>query len=300
MKPFTIVTASDSNYYHLLKECVLSIRKHFSREKCPVSILDAGLNESQLKDLALCDVNDIKKGEWNFNIANYKIKNKEFLKSMTCLPFLPEYFPGYETYIFVDADTWLNDPFVINLLIRAASEGKIGICPQADRGSGRLINVEWFLFFPRIRSIFYKNAKRALSLKIAKELATQPVLNTGVFSLRYDAPHWDTWKKNMELVLKKGRVFTSDQLSLAMTIYLDKFEAELLPLYCNWITGLSVKYDKKNRIFVEPYLPNHPIGFMHLAGDPIMRNNSKPLPQIEIKDLDGNLEKRTLRFAISR
>ena len=47
---------------------------------------------------------------------------------------------------------------------------------------------------------------------------------------------------------------------------LDDLKVEILPAYCNWFLIDNLKYDQKNSTFVEPYLPNHKIGIIHLAG----------------------------------
>ncbi len=41
-----------------------------------------------------------------------------------------------------------------------------------------------------------------------------------------------------------------------------------LPLNCNWIaSNLLPKFNEKENLFVEPYLPNYKIGIIHLARD---------------------------------
>ena len=51
-----------------------------------------------------------------------------------------------------------------------------------------------------------------------------------------------------------------------ITIYSDNLDVEILPAYCNWTLIEAIKFDKKQNTFVEPYLPNHEIGIIHLAG----------------------------------
>ena len=53
---------------------------------------------------------------------------------------------------------------------------------------------------------------------------------------------------------------------------------------------------KKNNTFVEPYLPNHKIGIVHLAGkhNDEIRSNKNIL--LDIKTLDGEIIKKKLRF----
>ena len=57
-----------------------------------------------------------------------------------------------------------------------------------------------------------------------------------------------------------------------------------------------MKYDTISNTFVEPYLPNHKIGIIHLAGknNDHIRFNKNFLS--EVKTLDRKIIKKSLRF----
>ena len=81
-----------------------------------------------------------------------------------------------------------------------------------------------------------------------------------------------------------------------ITIYADNLDVEILPAYCNWTLIDGLKYDKKKNTFVEPYLPNHEIGIIHLAGknnDNIRKNKNYTA---KIETLDGDIIEKSLRF----
>jgi len=81
-----------------------------------------------------------------------------------------------------------------------------------------------------------------------------------------------------------------------ITIYSDNLDVEILPAYCNWTLIEAMKFDKKNKTFVEPYLPNHEISIIHLAGkhNDKIRNNKNFISKI--KCLDGSVIEKSLRF----
>ena len=85
-----------------------------------------------------------------------------------------------------------------------------------------------------------------------------------------------------------------------MSVYIDNLETEFLPLNCNWITSnLLPKYDEQKKTFVEPYLPNHKIGIMHLAAGIWKDGKDMRLDksiEIDIENLDNKKVKRSLRF----
>ena len=85
-----------------------------------------------------------------------------------------------------------------------------------------------------------------------------------------------------------------------ISVYIDNIETEFLPLNCNWIaSNLLPKFDENKQTFVEPYLPNHEIGIMHLAAgiwreDRDMRLNKDIT--IKILTLQNNIKSKSLRF----
>jgi len=297
MKENVIISAADSNYFELLNELIDSIKSFDQSKDLAICIMDAGLHKDQIEVLEK-KVDQIKKAEWDIEVSDIKVKGREWLKSQVSRAFLPKYFPGYEKYIWIDADAWVNSWYAIELYLKGCENKKLAIATSADRSYGRLLRAEWiFGNFARIKSQNYKHAKSSgFSEKIAREVALKPHLNIGVFSLEKDAPHWDTWQKNLKKALSSGRIWGSEQIAMNITIYSDNLDVEILPAYCNWTLIDGLKFDKKNNTFVEPYLPNHEIGIIHFAGknNDQIRNNKNFVSKI--KTLDGDTIDKSLRF----
>ena len=297
MKENVIISAADSNYFELLNELIDSIKSFEQSKDLAICIMDAGLHKDQIEVLEK-KVDQIKKAEWDIEVSDIKVKGREWLKSQVSRAFLPKYFPGYEKYIWIDADAWVNSWYAIELYLKGCENKKLAIATSADRSYGRLLRAEWiFGNFARIKSQNYKHAKSSgFSEKIAREVALKPHLNCGVFSLEKDAPHWDSWQKNFKKALSSGRIFGSEQVAINITIYSDNLDVEILPAYCNWTLIDGIKFDKKNNTFVEPYLPNHEIGIIHFAGknNNQIRNNKNFVSKI--KTLDGDTIDKSLRF----
>ena len=297
MKENAIISLADSNYFELLNELVDSIKSFDQSKDLAICIMDAGLQKNQIQILEK-KVDQIKKAEWDIEVPDSKIKGREWLKSQVSRAFLPKYFPGYNKYIWIDADAWVNSWYAIELYIKGCENKKLAIATSADRSYGRVLRVEWVLgSFAKIKSQNYKHAKSSgFSEKIAREVALKPHLNIGVFSLEKDAPHWDVWQKNLKKALSSGRIWGSEQIAMNITIYSDNLGVEILPAYCNWTLIDATKFDKKNDTFVEPYLPNHEIGIMHFAGknNDQIRNNKNFVSKI--KTLDGDTIDKSLRF----
>ena len=160
------------------------------------------------------------------------------------------------------------------------------------------MRADWLIgSYAKIKSQNYKHAKSSgFSEKVARQVALQPHLNIGVFCLNIDAPHWLVWQKNLKQALSSGRIWGSEQIAMNISVYVDNLSVEILPAYCNWTLIEGIRFDPAKKTFVEPYLPNHEIGIIHLAGktSDMIRKDKNFIS--EIKTLDNKVIKKSLRF----
>jgi lipopolysaccharide biosynthesis glycosyltransferase len=292
-----IVSLADSKYFELLNELVDSILRFKESREVKICILDAGLETNQIKILEN-KVHKIVKAEWDIEVPEYKVLGREWLKSQVSRAFLPDYFPGFEKYLWIDADAWVNDWNCLEMYFKGSDNNTLSISSSADRSYGRVLRADWiFSNIAFVRSQNYKHARSSgFSNKIAREVALKPHLNIGVFCLEKNSPHWEVWQKNLKEALKKGRIFGSEQIAMNITVYCDNMKVEILPAYCNWFLIENLKYDKINSSFVEPYLPNHKIGIIHLAGKTADKYRFDKNNLIEFRTLDNKTVKKNIRF----
>jgi len=297
MKKNVIISLADANYFELLDELVNSIKRFRESANTAICILDAGLTDEQKQKLS-SKVDEIKSADWDIEVPSFKVKGREWLKSQVSRAFLPKYFPGYEKYLWIDADAWVNSWEAIELYFKGCRNNKLSIATSADRAYGRVLRAEWvFGSFARIKSQNYKHAKSSgFSEKIAREVALKPHLNIGVFALEANAKHWDVWQSNLKKALSSGKIWGSEQIAMNITIYSNNLPVEILPAYCNWTHIDGMKFDKDKNTLVEPYLPNHEIGIVHFAGknNDQIRNDKNFISKIET--LDGDVIEKKLRF----
>ena len=229
---------------------------------------------------------------------------KEWLKSQVSRAFLPNYFPEFQKYLWIDCDAWVNSWSAVDLYFRACNDGKLGITQSIGPGYRIMSKVKWLLGkVAIIKSQNYKHAKASgIEDNISRKLAFAPHINIGVFSLEKNSKCWDIWQKNLKKTLSKGKVFGSEGLAINIAVYHDNVEVEFLPLKCNWITShLLPKYDTEKNTFVEPFLPNEKIGIIHLAAGLWKNNKDMRLNKdvkIELKTLEGKKIEKSLRFGI--
>ena len=301
MKKNTIVSLADANYFPLLEELIDSIKSFKESNQTAICILDAGMTQDQKEKLKK-KVDQIKPAEWDIEVSNFRVKGKEWLKSQVSRAFLPKYFPEYEKYLWIDCDAWVNDWNCLELYFKACNNGKLGITQTIGPGYKITSKVNWL--FGKLAIVKSQNFKHAIKSNIgyakARKLAFAPHINIGVFSLEKSSKAWEIWQNNLSKTLKAGNIFGSEGLAINMSVYIDDLDTEFLPLNCNWITSnLLPKFDELNKTFVEPYLPNHKIGIMHLAAG-IWRNGhdmrvDKSI-KIEIETLENKKITKSLRY----
>ena len=292
-----IVSSADSKYFFLLKELFLSLDKSGILSDYQFSILDTGLTEEQ-RIFFLDNSVIIKEAIWNTSVPKFKILGRDNLKTQVARAYLPDYFEDYKLYIWLDADMWLNDIKSFNLYEKGAFNNKLTIVPQSDRAYVKNANVEWLFGFPKkIKTINYKNISKSISKSLGRKYAFHSTLNAGAFAINDNVNIWKCFQKNIKLAAKKGRIFGTDQVALALSIYEDGLPSEFLPAYCNWMCEFNMpKFDSENGQFVEPYIPNHPIALVHLAGLDDIRMDKSILSDVET--LDGLRIKKSLRFNV--
>ena len=292
-----IVSSADSKYFFLLKELFLSLDKSGILSDYQFSILDTGLTKKQ-RFFFLDNSVIIKEAIWNTSVPKFKILGRDNLKTQVARAYLPDYFEDYKLYIWLDADMWLNDIKSFNLYEKGAFNNKLTIVPQSDRAYVKNANVEWLFGFPKkIKTINYKNISKSISKSLGRKYAFHSTLNAGAFAINDNVNIWKCFQKNIKLAAKKGRIFGTDQVALALSIYEDGLPSEFLPAYCNWMCEFNMpKFDSENGQFVEPYIPNHPIALVHLAGLDDIRLDKNILSDVET--LDGLQIKKSLRFNV--
>ena len=144
MNSNAIITLADSNYFELLIELINSLNAHDKNKSVSICVLDAGLTEEQNK-IIKDKVYSIKKAEWDIEVPNYKTAGKEWLKSQVSRAFLPNYFPEFKKYLWIDCDAWVNDWGSVELYFKACENGKLGITQSVGQGYRILSRVIWLL-----------------------------------------------------------------------------------------------------------------------------------------------------------
>jgi hypothetical protein len=287
-----IVSGADSGYFPLLRDTVLSVRALDA--DVPIGVLDLGLRPEERDWLAQTQT-VIEHPEWDVEFP-HRDRMPESFKAQVARPFLPRHFPGYEMYLWIDADAWLQDWRTIELYRAAAGRDRLAINIEIDRAYKRHYKR------PKLfgTTLTWKSYREAFGWRVADRLGRNPFANVGVFALHREAPHWDAWQRLITQVLQRTQFFCVEQIALNYAIFGEGLPANFLPAYCNWMVGdAAPAFDPSRSLFVEPYAPHEPIGVLHLAGTDA-KNKIFRLECLADGRLGGGMVETSLRFSETR
>lgn len=194
---------------------------------------------------------------WHFSMPD--VARQPRLLTYVVRPFLRDYFPDYDIYLWIDADVWLQDGTAIERYVSGALAKGPAIAHENERayrfqGWPFAWTCKHFLLgYGPIRDVW---------------LLIRPHLNAGILAIAADAPHWGRWRDCYQRVIDKtGLITPHDQFSLNHAIYSHGLPTEFLPATCNWICDRGPPMlDEDSGKFCVPYPHYQPISIIHLAG----------------------------------
>jgi len=234
-----------------------------------IGFLDVGLSDANREKLSTLNVLVKKAGiDIDYKGRMAWEQQRPFIRAMTSRPFLPHYFPGYETYAWMDADTWLQTYDMLeNVFASVAKDQMLYIAAEFDRDYKHLFQSAalWQVHFNWYKAIF--------PLEIANQMSLRPMMNDGVFFMSGQSPVWAVWRKVFADLLQNAdaitpNYFMADQLSLNVAVYLNQLPVHMLPAEYNWNALLCLpSYNAEKQVFVRPSLPHTPLSVVHLTGE---------------------------------
>lgn len=258
--PTLVVTCGDHKYFDLLRGCIGSIRENGANRDFDLAFLDVGCTPAELAWIHE-QVVHVSTPRLHFPTS---MEVPRHIMGLLARPFLRDYFPGYQTYLWLDADTWVQRWEAVEWLIRGSIKRTgMAVVPEIDRCS----NLQYG-GLPAYWRLAFRWYAEHFGTDVADKLHSMPMLNAGVFAIHQNAPHWRIWSDSISIALRSKCSTITDQIALNFSIYArGLFSAtELLPVVCNWTchSGFPA-WDQEKQEFVEPYLPHTSVGILHLT-----------------------------------
>lgn len=254
-----IVTAANEDFVPLLRDLLDSLEQWKPRPFDDIGLLDLDLSPASAEWARQRGVKLVKPG-WDLPVAAELRQHKPYLRAFTARPFLPDHFPGYDLYLWIDADAWVQERYALDWYFAAARRGALAITPQVDRAY-RHTPGSWNWRAQRLDAYYGAGT--------SDQLRWATYVNSGVFALRGDAPHWKAWARHFSSGLQSSvaHAHCDDQTALNHALWTERLAVHALPALCNWACHLArPRYDAAQCKLREPLLPHQAIGIIHLTG----------------------------------
>lgn len=175
---------------------------------------------------------------------------------------LPTLFPGYDVYVWLDGDTWVQHAEGIDHIVAGARMADICAHPQLDPNY-------WACRYPDFYSL--RVYDRLFGAEVCARYAPYPMINAGVFGAMAASPLWDEWAALLVDIRSRLRDqrdrFFSDQIPLHHLIYSGALTLHPLRAVDNWLVQhCTPRVDTATGRLTAPSLPHEEINIIHLVG----------------------------------
>jgi hypothetical protein len=202
MSKAAIIFATDETFAPLAKGLVLSISTQANSDEFALRMIDIGCS-ADTRSWMLCHNVSIMK----FDRAHYlpsiarAASIKPYQDAQLCRPFLPQIFPGYPVYVWIDSDIWIQSLDTVRLYreIALQTPAKVPISPLIDAS---------YAFNYRQASEFTGYAKTwyhdAYGPTIASTYFDRAILSSGLFAMTAGNALWGAWAREIKSIVNRS------------------------------------------------------------------------------------------------
>ena len=250
-----LITGGDEKFGVLLLEAVESLRDCGALSSVDLGVLDQGLGTPSLSELQRMGAKVVRP-DWP-HFVPLELRNPIFL-GLACRPLLRDIFPGYDTYVWFDADAWAQNVSFVEAYLSGARHRGAAVAREDGCGYHKSM---------RDKRWWFGNHVLAFGATKGLHLILMSSVNIGILSLSSSAPHWSKWLERYIQAIQRTAKINLDQHAFHAAIHLDGLQTTFLPATDNWIPILSVPaWDATRRRLCEPSQERKPISVIHLAG----------------------------------
>ena len=273
MNNVSIISASDEEYLDLLEGMLRSIGSKLA--DFDLGVIDLGLTDRGKERIeAIKPHTYFVKADWQRDFSG-RNKTPEYKKVFLSKPFIPDMFPGYEGYVWIDADVWFQDAEAIEDYIDAGRTTGAAFAFEAHPSyrltqKVRKLEILGKVIIKGIKDYFLSKSRKMFGARIASENGMQSVLNSGLFYIASGSPIWQAWQETT-LTAKIKRRWKSlqlcDQTCLQVSLIRHRIPYAIMPATYNWLPVLSAPLiDREGCTLIDPAYPNQPLKVIHLMG----------------------------------
>jgi len=240
-----------------------------------VGVFDLGLSLENKKKIAhVCNFNcSIIDPGWCVSLPPTE-NTPEYKKVFLAKPFIPNLFPGFSKYLWVDADIWFQDCSALEDYLEAADSSGIAICyedhPLYQRSEKK--RLPKILEQLRLKNESYKSKRlrKYFGRASARKWGDSPTLNSGIFCITAESSVWRHWQdtvRRANLQGHEGKRLICDQTCLDLAVLENNLSPTKMPATHNWCLSLAAPMIQQDTgLLVDPIAPHLPIKVLHSIG----------------------------------
>lgn len=259
-RPKTIIlTGGTKEFFPFMRECVDSLADTGVLRRADLGIIDHSLTEEQRQSFSSQAAIMVRP-----TYAELGVEVPERLQlpqhlNLVARSGLPALFPGYEIYLWFDADAWAQTADFFDVYVDGAMRD--GLSVAKDDGHGyRPSSFErrWWIG-NYVQGFGIVDGLRGGLLHKA--------INIGVVAIHRDAPHWARYRQRHQETIRRTGKINLDQHACHASLVLDGYSVAYVPAIHNWQPILSMPHwDARRRLLCEPRPAGKVLSVVHLAG----------------------------------
>jgi hypothetical protein len=251
-----VVTGCDAGHYSLVAELLTSLHDA-GREGFDIGFVHVGDDDVPPEIASRIDRLVHVRGD-----AFFENRGEGFRLAYTGVKArLPEYFPGYDTYVWLDGDTWVQNRAGIDQIVHCAQLADLCAHPELDPNYHRM-NVPSDRLMHLYGGLYGAEA--------ASRDIRAPQFNSGVFGAKASSPLWRLWSEaqveaNAKVAATPG-LYHSDQTPLHHLIASGRLGAYPLRAVNNWLVHAAYPaVNLARKRLTAPTFPFEEINIVHLT-----------------------------------
>jgi len=270
------VMASDAPFFYQIRASVETFDAVRKSVGADMKVIALGLDQSQMDWLCSRGIEIVTGVE--SRVPRFRDSPLHAI-AMTCRPFIPELFPGYEAYMWIDSDIRFLHPDGFNQYMESLIQPRCSIAIASESEPAYCFN-----HVPAFANAYHEQKYARLCAAFGEEVAnylryTLP-FNAGIFAAPADSPLWSRYKRNLDRTLALPYNAMREQDAMLVSI-VEVQDVVRMPSVANWVCSARMPaVDDRigGRVFLNPDKPTEKILVAHLAA------SSKPV------FLDGKMQ----------
>jgi hypothetical protein len=261
------VMASDAPFFYQTRASIETSKAVRESAGADLKVIALGLDESQTDWLTSRSI------EFVTGVAERVPQFRDgplHTIAMTCRPFIPNLFPGYDAYMWIDSDIRFLHPEGFMFYVRSLMSPRCSIVIAHETEPAYCIND-----VPDRAGAYHRQKIARLRVAFGEEVAHHleftALFNAGIFSAPANSPLWARYRRNLEKVLSLPYDRMREQDAMLVSI-IEIRDVLKVPSVANWLCSLRMPVRNvaaEGRVFLNPDDSTKQILVAHLTNSSV-------------------------------